>query len=160
MTTMKDRATETQRTGKVYSLPDAARDPWFALRENEHALGERMMGGNAQSIVKDGWLHHTSFLWEYYPENMAYFSLSLQTTRLPRRSWSERLFGEREGWCAELQGCGSTRNCSVAALKRASEDEFDEEVVTLQETSIKQECYWVLKLVLSSYPFPEALVTR
>ena len=33
------------------------------------------MGGNAQTIVKNGWLHHTSFLWDYQPENMEYLTL-------------------------------------------------------------------------------------
>ncbi|EEC48320.1 predicted protein, partial [Phaeodactylum tricornutum CCAP 1055/1] len=49
--------------------------PIFALRENDYVLGERKMGGNAQAIVKGGWLHHTSFLWDYQPENMAYLTL-------------------------------------------------------------------------------------
>jgi lipoate-protein ligase A len=42
----------------------------FALRENDYVLGERKMGGNAQSITGKGWLHHTSFLWDYQDENM------------------------------------------------------------------------------------------
>ncbi len=33
------------------------------------------MGGNAQSNVKDGWLHHTSFLWDYDKANMGYLTL-------------------------------------------------------------------------------------
>jgi len=49
--------------------------PKFQLRENDYVLGERKMGGNAQSIVKDGWLHHTSFLWDYDAHNMQYLTL-------------------------------------------------------------------------------------
>lgn len=49
--------------------------PQFSLRENDYVLGERKMGGNAQAIVKDGWLHHTSFLWDFDEENMAYLKL-------------------------------------------------------------------------------------
>jgi len=33
-------------------------------------LGERKFGGNAQSITKQRWVHHTSFLWDYQPERM------------------------------------------------------------------------------------------
>jgi lipoate-protein ligase A len=47
----------------------------FALRENDYVLGDRKMGGNAQSISKDGWLHHTSFLWDYVDEHMEYLTM-------------------------------------------------------------------------------------
>ncbi|KAK3262783.1 hypothetical protein CYMTET_28378 [Cymbomonas tetramitiformis] len=44
----------------------------YALRENDYVLGERKFGGNAQSITKNRWLHHTSFLWDFPEKNMAY----------------------------------------------------------------------------------------
>mmetsp|Transcript_34451 Transcript_34451/g.79651 ORF Transcript_34451/g.79651 Transcript_34451/m.79651 type:complete len:374 (-) Transcript_34451:495-1616(-) len=47
----------------------------FALRENDYILGNRKMGGNAQTITKTGWIHHTSFLWDYLEENMEYLTL-------------------------------------------------------------------------------------
>lgn len=46
--------------------------PQFAWRENDYVLGDKKCGGNAQYIKKDRWLHHTSFLWGYNPENMSY----------------------------------------------------------------------------------------
>lgn len=49
--------------------------PSFSLRENDYVLGERKVGGNAQSIVNGAWLHHTSFLWDYDQENMAYLTI-------------------------------------------------------------------------------------
>jgi lipoate-protein ligase A len=49
--------------------------PRFRLRENDYVLGDFKMGGNAQSIVKDGWLHHTSFLWDYEASHMQYLML-------------------------------------------------------------------------------------
>jgi lipoate-protein ligase A len=49
--------------------------PNFSLIENDYCLGHRKMGGNAQSIVKDGWLHHTRFLWDYDVANMGYLTL-------------------------------------------------------------------------------------
>ena len=33
------------------------------------------MGGNAQAITKDGFLHHTSFLWDYDTYNMEEYLL-------------------------------------------------------------------------------------
>ncbi|KAM6584606.1 hypothetical protein CsatB_011608 [Cannabis sativa] len=44
----------------------------FHLRENDYVFGTRKFGGNAQSITKDRWVHHTSFLWDYDVSNMAY----------------------------------------------------------------------------------------
>ena len=47
----------------------------YALRENDYVLGDLKMGGNAQSITKEGWLHHTSFLWDYQDDTMNYLTL-------------------------------------------------------------------------------------
>jgi lipoate-protein ligase A len=44
----------------------------FSLRENDYVIGNRKIGGNAQSITKDRWVHHTSFLWDFRPSNMQY----------------------------------------------------------------------------------------
>ncbi|XP_074326469.1 uncharacterized protein LOC141664420 isoform X3 [Apium graveolens] len=47
----------------------------FVLRENDYAFGNRKFGGNAQSITKNRWIHHTSFLWDYDIKNMAYLKI-------------------------------------------------------------------------------------
>ncbi|XP_030473521.1 uncharacterized protein LOC115691089 [Syzygium oleosum] len=47
----------------------------FHLRENDYVFGSRKFGGNAQSITKGRWIHHTSFLWDYEIRNMAYLKL-------------------------------------------------------------------------------------
>lgn len=39
----------------------------FKLHENDYVLGEKKFGGNAQSITKDRWLHHSSMLYDYDP---------------------------------------------------------------------------------------------
>jgi lipoate-protein ligase A len=46
--------------------------PKFSLREDDYVLnGTKKMGGNAQAITgRQGWLHHTSFLWDYKDINM------------------------------------------------------------------------------------------
>ena len=49
--------------------------PMFQLRENDYVFGERKVGGNAQSIVNTGFLHHTSFLWDYDVSNMKYLNI-------------------------------------------------------------------------------------
>lgn len=68
--------------------------PGFALRENDYCIGEKKCGGNAQYIKKGRWLHHTSFLLDFSPQNMNHLQLP---TRKPKyrgnRSHSEFLIG-------------------------------------------------------------------
>lgn len=69
--------------------------PSFALRENDYTFDwessttsttpTRKIGGNAQSIGKDGFLHHTSFLWNYDCDNMMNY-LTLPSKRPTYRS--------------------------------------------------------------------------
>lgn len=49
--------------------------PGFTSRENDYVIHNHKCGGNAQYIRKNRWLHHTSFLWDYDPANMAYLTL-------------------------------------------------------------------------------------
>lgn len=46
------------------------------MRENDYLFGSHKIGGNAQSIIKDRWVHHTSFLWDYKPERMRYLQVN------------------------------------------------------------------------------------
>ncbi|KAI3841666.1 hypothetical protein MKW92_040738 [Papaver armeniacum] len=54
---------------------------YFHLRENDYVFGNCKFGGNAQSITKNRWIHHTSFLWDYETKNMAYLK---QPRRIPK----------------------------------------------------------------------------
>ncbi|GJP38133.1 hypothetical protein CLOM_g22572 [Closterium sp. NIES-68] len=60
--------------------PAMANVPGFALRDNDYVVGDLKVGGNAQSITGSGWLHHTSFLWDYCPARMR---LLQQPSRAP-----------------------------------------------------------------------------
>mmetsp|Transcript_38755 Transcript_38755/g.90082 ORF Transcript_38755/g.90082 Transcript_38755/m.90082 type:complete len:131 (+) Transcript_38755:363-755(+) len=44
-------------------------------RRGRVVLGERKMGGNAQSITGTSWIHHTRFLWDFDYESMEYLTL-------------------------------------------------------------------------------------
>ncbi|KAJ4707427.1 Lipoate-protein ligase A [Melia azedarach] len=69
----------------------------FQLRENDYVFGDRKFGGNAQSITKNRWIHHTSFLWDYAEGNMAYLK---QPARAPKyrmaRGHTEFICGMKE----------------------------------------------------------------
>lgn len=41
----------------------------------DYVFDDRKFGGNAQSITKHRWIHHTSFLWDYEVKNMSYLKL-------------------------------------------------------------------------------------
>lgn len=46
----------------------------FSLKENDYAIGELKIGGNAQYLKRNRWLHHTSFLYDFDVENMEYLA--------------------------------------------------------------------------------------
>jgi lipoate-protein ligase A len=87
-------------TGELYA-PLFAPHP-FQIRENDYVIGEYKCGGNAQSICRQRWLHHSSFLWDYSVEKMNYLSIpkKIPAYRLQRSHhdflcrlkdyWSER----------------------------------------------------------------------
>ena len=52
----------------------------FSHRENDYVFGDVKVGGNAQAISRDRWVHHTSFLWEVCPQSMSYLKMP---TRVP-----------------------------------------------------------------------------
>lgn len=62
-------------TTTTTATPQSVTLPQFELREHDYVLGEQKMGGNALSIGKNGFLHHTSFLWDYQDENMEYLQI-------------------------------------------------------------------------------------
>ena len=103
--------------------------PDFRLLEHDYTLGKRKMGGNAQSIVKDGWLHHTSFLWDYEPRNMEY--LTLPAKRPDYRE--DRLHNDFLVKLADVYPPEMKLGDFFAALKCANEEKFDLYDVTLDD---------------------------
>lgn len=45
--------------------------PGFIRKENDYCIDDRKIGGNAQYISKNRFVHHTSFLWDFDPKKMA-----------------------------------------------------------------------------------------
>lgn len=84
--------------------------PHFHTQENDYVIGDLKCGGNAQYIQKDRWLQHTSFLWDYKPENMAY--LLMPEKRPAYRK--NRLHGE---FLCKLKDYVPSRRFLIDALK-------------------------------------------
>jgi lipoate---protein ligase len=51
----------------------------FQLQENDYVIGEKKWGGNAQSMIKGRWLHHSSLLWDYHLHYMDYLLMPPKT---------------------------------------------------------------------------------
>jgi lipoate-protein ligase A len=53
-------------------ISKAVNEHFFSHLVSDYVFGDRKFGGNAQSITRNRWIHHTSFLWDYEVRNMAY----------------------------------------------------------------------------------------
>ena len=94
-------------TGELYGGEDnphaVFRDvPGWRLRENDYVVGDLKVGGNAQSIAKDRWLHHTSFLWNYEPRMMRYLTI-------PEKQPAYRAGRDHGAFITPLSGLGFAR---------------------------------------------------
>jgi hypothetical protein len=47
----------------------------FRLVDHDYAIGDLKVGGNAQAVTRQRWVHHTSWLWDWRAESMALLSL-------------------------------------------------------------------------------------
>jgi lipoate-protein ligase A len=104
----------------------------FSLREHDYVIGnDRKVAGNAQSITKSGFLHHTSFLWDYDPDNMRYLSL-------PKKRPEYRGDRNHNDFLAKLcQIYPDLRPRDfVASLKANLNKSFDVEVLTLPQAMV------------------------
>ena len=82
------------------------------LRENDYVIGDRKFGGNAQSITKGRWLHHTTFLWDYDTEKMDYLKNPQRAPQYRERRHHKDflcclkdLLPSKEAFFEEVQGC-------------------------------------------------------
>ena len=51
----------------------------FQLKENDYVIGSKKIGGNAQYLAKNCYLHHTSFLWDYSSDQMMVLKMPPKT---------------------------------------------------------------------------------
>ena len=121
----------SENSGRVIELPgndEVLEIPDFSLRENDYVLGERKMGGNAQSIIKGGWLHHTSFLWDYEDDNMEYLSLPSKRPEYRANRSHEDFLVKLKTYYGQLRP-----QLFFAHVKASCADDFDIQDVTLKE---------------------------
>ena len=103
--------------------------PTFQLRQNDYVLGERKIGGNAQAIVKGGFLHHTSFLWDFDRINMEYLTLPDKRPEYRGdRSHDEFLVRLKDHY-----GKNSMKNSLFTHMKNATNERFEMEEVKVND---------------------------
>ncbi|OQR87752.1 hypothetical protein ACHHYP_08105 [Achlya hypogyna] len=102
----------------------------FALREDDYVFGDRKFAGNAQSISKDRWLHHTSFLWDYSAANMRY----LQN---PAKQPAYRAKRDHTEFLCKLKDYVASRDVLFEAFERHLKLHFDVNDVTLPDHELQ-----------------------
>jgi lipoate---protein ligase len=98
----------------------------FALRENDYAIGWHKVGGNAQYLSKNRWLHHSSFLWDFDPAKMHYLLMPPKTPAYrEQRTHSDFLCCLKEHW--------EDKTSFIDQLKKAIQRHFEIVLVGLNE---------------------------
>jgi len=105
--------------------------PEFTLRDNDYVLGERKVAGNAQAITNVGWIHHTSFLWDYDENNMKYLTLPPKRPEYRGDRSHDDFLVKLSDYYSELPGGG--KHEFFAALKEATNETFEVENAVLDD---------------------------
>ncbi|XP_062195624.1 uncharacterized protein LOC133898852 [Phragmites australis] len=97
----------------------------FHLRENDYAFNHRKFGGNAQSITKNRWVHHTSFLWDYDVKNMDYL-------KIPKRAPEYRLARNHTDFLCRMKEYMPSRSVFTDGIITALREHFSVESTDLE----------------------------
>lgn len=94
----------------------------FCVQENDYALGDKKFAGNAQYLIRGRWLHHTSLLWDYDPQNMEYLLL-------PPKMPSYRLQRSHTDFLCRLKDYLSTKEQLSKTVVASLKTRFDVEEI-------------------------------
>ena len=114
----------------------------FSLQENDYVIGHHKCGGNAQSITKQRWLHHSSFLWDYCPQKMSYLTM-------PPKTPAYRKHRTHEDFLCRLKEYWSTPEEFLQAIKQELYKHFHviektyEEVIEVKQKPHRQALQWI-----------------
>lgn len=81
----------------------------FQLRENDYIIRDKKIGGNAQYFVKNAWLHHTSFLFDYSNERM-------NLLQMPKKKPLYRENRDHTSFCDKLRTAFTTKDAFINAI--------------------------------------------
>ncbi|CAK7327965.1 unnamed protein product [Dovyalis caffra] len=124
----------------------------FQLHENDYVFGDRKFGGNAQSITKNRWIHHTSFLWDYEDRNMAYL-------KLPARAPEYRMERDHNEFICRMKEYLS-RSVFIEKTTKALETHFSLQPMNLETIGTAHEGRFVhTTSLLTKQELKDALVS-
>ena len=96
----------------------------FSLRENDYVIGDLKCGGNAQYIQKNRFVHHTTFLWDYDPQNMEYL---LPPKKAPKYR-QDRLHDE---FLCRLKDFLPSKKSFISKVKETLKEKYDMKATSL-----------------------------
>ncbi|GFY84902.1 biotin/lipoate A/B protein ligase family [Actinidia rufa] len=122
----------------------------FRLHENDYVFGNRKFGGNAQSITRKRWIHHTSFLWDFEARNMAYL-------KLPQKAPEYRLARSHMEFVCRMKDY-MTRSVFIDKTLKAMENHFSVRPVEVDvDASVHDAGFVHSTRVLMKHELEEAL---
>jgi len=89
----------------------------FAIRENDYAIDDKKVGGNAQYFAKKRMLHHTSFLWDYCLDKM-------QVLKQPPKMPEYRNNRSHDAFLTKLKKYFSSKDAFISDLKKVLHAHF------------------------------------
>lgn len=102
----------------------------FSLREHDYCWDDKKVGGNAQSVSRDRWVHHTSFLWSFDSQNM-------ELLQMPEKRPEYRRSRPHSEFLIPLESLAKNNNVTridfVDAMLKKLSDDWDIRHVTLDE---------------------------
>ncbi|KAL5230376.1 hypothetical protein ABZP36_029152 [Zizania latifolia] len=137
-------------TGQLYEKVFASFGE-FHLLENDYAFSHRKFGGNAQSITRNRWVHHTSFLWDYDMKNMDYL-------KIPKRAPKYRLARNHTDFLCSMKEYMPSRSVFTEGITCALRDHFTVQPMEL-ETAFSDDKEFVPSTKLLSPQDLEAIIS-
>lgn len=112
----------------------------FSLLENDYTARNQKIAGNAQTITKNRFVHHTSFLWQFDPANM-------KLLQLPKKRPTYRNDRDHCDFLTSLQSIGvpSTDSFCDGLVQRLHEI-YDVNMMT--DSEVQQEMDDAMKTVV------------
>ncbi|KAL6859366.1 hypothetical protein ACP4OV_017625 [Aristida adscensionis] len=95
------------------------------IRYKYYAFNHHKFGGNAQSITKNRWVHHTSFLWDYDVKNMEYL-------KIPKRAPEYRLARNHTDFLCRMKDFMPSRSVFTDGIVTALREHFSVQPTDLE----------------------------
>ncbi len=124
MPTVNCPKTVLEWSEKIYK--NAFVDIPILLRENDYIIGDKKVGGNAQYFVKNAWLHHTSFLFDYSNDLM-------NLLKMPKKKPMYRENRDHTSFCDKLRAHFPTKETFINGLVQYLASHFSCMQITHQQ---------------------------